>query len=163
MTTTYVGVGSNIEREFNARLAITELSALGRNMIVSTVYDCASVDFDSSPFFNFVVQMDTHLDLTLFSQALRNIEIKSGRKEDAQKFQDRALDLDIILFGDIVSVESPQIPRDDIYRYPFVIQPLYELCPDLVIPNDGRMIKDIWLNMSNLESLTKVDFQFDGC
>ena len=163
MITTFVGVGSNIDREYHARMAVAELSALGNNIAVSNVYDCASVDFDSARFFNFVVQLDTAMSLPQFSHALREIEVKWGREKEAKKYQDRTLDLDIILFGEQVSSAQPQIPRDDIYKYPFVIQPLYDLCPDRLIPNDGRYIKDIWLDMDNLESLVKVDFLFDGC
>jgi len=162
MTVAFVGVGSNVEREYHARKAVTELAKLGEELRVSAVYDCASVDFDSAPFFNFVVQLSTSMTLQQFSSALRQIEFAYGREEDAKKYQDRTLDLDIILFGEQVSAASPQVPRDDIYKYPFVIQPLYELCPDLTVPADGRTVKELWLEMDSNHSLTKVDFPFDG-
>lgn len=162
MITAFVGVGSNIDREKHSRIAVKALSSLGKNLVISNVYDCASVDFESAPFFNFVVQLDTTMSLSQFAHALREIEFASGREKNAKKFQDRSLDLDIILFGDQISLMSPQVPRDDIYKYPFVIQPLFELCPDLIIPNDDRSVRDIWLNVDNLESLVKVDFLFDG-
>ncbi|NOI66076.1 2-amino-4-hydroxy-6-hydroxymethyldihydropteridine diphosphokinase [Vibrio sp. 99-8-1] len=163
MITTYIGIGSNVNREYYSQFAVEALSELGKNIVISSVYDCASVDFDSAPFFNFVVQFDTAMSLPQLSKALREIEFKAGRAQDAQKYQDRTLDLDILLFGEEVSSASPQIPRKDIFKYPFVIQPLYDLSPDLCIPDDGRLVKEVWLSMDNLQSLTKADFQFSGC
>jgi 2-amino-4-hydroxy-6-hydroxymethyldihydropteridine diphosphokinase len=156
----FIGVGSNIEREFHARVAVKELAKLGDGLTVSPVYECESVGFDSHPFYNFVVQLQTGLSIAQLHQALRAIEIACGRKQDAQKYQDRALDLDILLFADLVSASSPTIPRKDIYQYAFVIQPLYDLCPALIVPNDGRTIQQIWQGMDNLQALKRVDFIF---
>jgi 2-amino-4-hydroxy-6-hydroxymethyldihydropteridine diphosphokinase len=55
----------------------------------------------------------------------------------------RTVDLDIILFGEQISQQTPELPRSDIFKYAFVLQPLLELCPQLVVPNDGRTIEQI--------------------
>lgn len=160
MVKVYVGVGTNVERLKHSRAAIDELLKLGSQLRVSTIYECASVGFESTPFYNFVIELNTSKELTEFSHALRTIELKWGRSEEAKKFQDRSLDLDILLFGDEVSLSSPIVPREDIFKYPFVIQPLYDLAPNLVIPNDGRSVKDIWQKFNDFTSLTKVDFVY---
>ena len=59
--------------------------------------------FDSHAFYNLVVEMKTELSLADFALTLREIELRWGRDSQAKKFQDRTLDLDIILFGDTVS------------------------------------------------------------
>lgn len=158
-TLVYIGVGSNIDRERHTKVAIQELTRLDNELRVSPIYQCEPVGFDSGLFFNFVVELKTDLGLTQLSQALRQIEVKWGRNEDAKKFSDRAIDLDILLFGTTISTEAPLVPRKDIYQYPFVIQPLYDLNPELIIPNDGRTVADIWQAMDNLDSLTQVDLQ----
>jgi 2-amino-4-hydroxy-6-hydroxymethyldihydropteridine diphosphokinase len=58
--------------------------------------------------------------------------------------QDRTLDLDIVLYGDVVS-SKPSLPREDIYKYAFVI------------PNDGRTVTKIRQTMNNFDSLIAVN------
>lgn len=153
MITAYIGVGSNLEREKHIEAAIVELSHIGEELRLSPIYECEAVGFNGEAFYNLVVEMKTAMELTDFSRALRKIELRWGRKEDAAKFEPRTLDLDIILFGEHVSRHKPQIPRDDIYQYAFVIQPLYELCPNLVVPNDGQTIAQIHQKAGHIESL----------
>ncbi len=157
MITAYIGVGSNLERKKHIEAAIVELSRIGDKLRLSTIYECEAVGFDGLPFYNLVVEMSTSMSLTDFSHALRKIELKWGRKVDAMKFEPRTLDLDIILFGEQTSQKHPQVPRDDIYQYAFVIQPLNELCPSLIVPQDGRTIAEIYHQASHRESLKAVE------
>jgi 2-amino-4-hydroxy-6-hydroxymethyldihydropteridine diphosphokinase len=148
MITTYIGIGSNIERRKHIQAAIAELGALGCDIRLSTIYECESIGFESNAFYNLVVEMKTSLTLTEFSRQLRKIELKWGRAEDAGKFEPRTVDLDIILFGDQTCSSKPEIPRGDIFKYAFVLKPLFELCPQLVVPQDGRTIEQIWQQTS---------------
>ncbi len=161
MTTVYVGVGSNIERRKHIEAAIEELSTIGNQLQISTIYECASVGFNSAAFYNLVVALETRLSLSDFAAQLRAIESRWGRDPQAKKFQDRTLDLDIILFGEEISAQDPELPRSDIFKYPFVIQPLYDLSPERIVPNDGRSVRQIWQQAINLESLNPVKPWFD--
>ncbi|WP_340480512.1 2-amino-4-hydroxy-6-hydroxymethyldihydropteridine diphosphokinase [Vibrio anguillarum] len=161
MTAVYVGVGSNIERRKHIEAAIEELSTIGNHLQISTIYECASVGFNSAAFYNLVVALETRFSLSDFVAQLRAIESRWGRDPQAKKFQDRTLDLDIILFGEEISVQDPELPRSDIFKYPFVIQPLYDLSPERIVPNDGRSVRQIWQQAINLESLTPVKLWFD--
>ncbi|ELA3116530.1 2-amino-4-hydroxy-6-hydroxymethyldihydropteridine diphosphokinase [Vibrio vulnificus] len=158
MNTVYIGVGSNIEREKHARAAWQELTLLGEALQASPIYECAAVGFDSHAFFNFVIRLNTSMTLEELAFQLRQIELKWGREENAAKYQDRTLDLDIVLFGECISSQKPELPRSDIFKYPFVIQPLYDLQPDLVIPGDGRTVEEIWQTARDLDTLKAVDF-----
>ncbi|HAS8558112.1 TPA: 2-amino-4-hydroxy-6-hydroxymethyldihydropteridine diphosphokinase [Vibrio vulnificus] len=158
MNTVYIGVGSNIEREKHARAAWQELTLLGEALQASPIYECAAVGFDSHAFFNFVIRLNTSMTLEEFASQLRQIELRWGREENAAKYQDRTLDLDIVLFGECISSQKPELPRSDIFKYPFVIQPLYDLQPDLVIPGDGRTVEEIWQTARDLDTLKAVDF-----
>ena len=161
MALVYIGIGSNIEREKHIEAGIVELTKLSKQLRLSTIYECEAVGFEAEPYFNLVVELQTSLTLTEFSHQLRNIEFKLGREGDAKKNQSRTLDLDILLFGEQVSEASPQLPRSDIYKFGFVIEPLKELCPDLVVPGDGRTIFQIWQEVSYNEQLVAVDQWFD--
>ncbi|HFQ5403549.1 TPA: 2-amino-4-hydroxy-6-hydroxymethyldihydropteridine diphosphokinase [Vibrio vulnificus] len=158
MNTVYIGVGSNIEREKHARAAWQELTLLGEALKASPIYECAAVGFDSHAFFNFVIRLNTSMTLEELASQLRQIELRWGREENAAKYQDRTLDLDIVLFGECISSQKPELPRSDIFKYPFVIQPLYDLQPDLVIPGDGRTVEEIWQTARDLDTLKAVDF-----
>ncbi|MGI9856813.1 2-amino-4-hydroxy-6-hydroxymethyldihydropteridine diphosphokinase [Vibrio vulnificus] len=158
MNTVYIGVGSNIEREKHARAAWQELTLLGEALQASPIYECAAVGFDSHAFFNFVIRLNTSMTLEELASQLRQIELRWGREENAAKYQERTLDLDIVLFGECISSQKPELPRSDIFKYPFVIQPLYDLQPDLVIPGDGRTVEEIWQTARDLDTLKAVDF-----
>ncbi|HDY7774920.1 TPA: 2-amino-4-hydroxy-6-hydroxymethyldihydropteridine diphosphokinase [Vibrio vulnificus] len=158
MNTVYIGVGSNIEREKHARAAWQELTLLGEALQASPIYECAAAGFDSHAFFNFVIRLNTSMTLEELASQLRQIELRWGREENAAKYQDRTLDLDIVLFGECISSQKPELPRSDIFKYPFVIQPLYDLQPDLVIPGDGRTVEEIWQTARDLDTLKAVDF-----
>ncbi|ARN64880.1 2-amino-4-hydroxy-6-hydroxymethyldihydropteridine diphosphokinase [Vibrio vulnificus] len=158
MNTVYIGVGSNIKREKHARAAWQELTLLGEALQASPIYECAAVGFDSHAFFNFVIRLNTSMTLEELASQLRQIELRWGREENAAKYQDRTLDLDIVLFGECISSQKPELPRSDIFKYPFVIQPLYDLQPDLVIPGDGRTVEEIWQTARDLDTLKAVDF-----
>ena len=161
MITTYIGVGTNVERKKHVEAAIVELSKLSQHVKLSTIYECEPVGFDSHAFYNLVIELQTSMSLQELSQSLRQIETIWGREEFAEKYQDRSLDLDILLFGDEVRDSAPQLPRHDIFKYPFVIQPLYELCPDLRIPSDGRTVRQVWSQSSGFDSLTSIKPWFE--
>lgn len=160
MITAYIGIGSNLEREKHINVAIVELSHIGEIIRLSNIYESEAVGFAGEPFYNLVVEMKTDMGLTDFSHALRKIELKLGRKANAAKFEPRTLDLDIVLFGEQTSEQNPTVPRSDIYQYAFVIQPLYELCPDLVVPNDGQTIAQIYHQAKHIDSLKKIALWF---
>ena len=156
MITTYIGVGSNIAPEKHVKAAIDELNALGDVTNISTFYEAESVGFSSTYFFNLVVELKVSHPLTELGARLREIEIKWGREPSAQKNQDRTLDLDILLYGDVVSESDPTLPREDLFKFAFAILPMVELNPDLIIPSTQRTISEIWAEFSYSQSLKPV-------
>lgn len=160
MTLAYIGVGSNLEREKHIQAAYQELHKIGP-IRASRVYECQPVGFDSHAFYNMVFEVATELSLVELQRRLKDIELRWGRAVNAQKFQDRTLDLDILLFGDTVSTSDPMVPRRDIFTYEFVAKPLLELCPDYIIPHDGRSIRQVWQSLESKGSLTLVECVFD--
>ncbi|CAM2812476.1 2-amino-4-hydroxy-6-hydroxymethyldihydropteridine diphosphokinase [Vibrio rarus] len=160
MTRAYLGIGTNIERDKHAQVAITQLQRLGSHLQVSTIYRCPAAGFNGAEFYNFVIGLETDLTLSQFAAQLRALELAYGRPENAQKQQDRTLDIDILLFGDVIRQQSPQLPRADIFKFNFVLQPLYELCPELLVPGEGRTIEQIWqqqfLSIGGMSNLTAI-------
>jgi len=70
---------------------------------------------------------------------LRRIEADLGRVRTADKYAARTIDLDILLYGDrIIDQPDLKVPDPDLRERAFLIVPLAELAPDVVLPDDGR-------------------------
>lgn len=63
MIKTYIGVGTNIDREHHALVAYQELQKLGCDLRVSPIYECEPIGFSSQNFYNFVISFSTELSL----------------------------------------------------------------------------------------------------
>ncbi|NAW64446.1 2-amino-4-hydroxy-6-hydroxymethyldihydropteridine diphosphokinase [Photobacterium halotolerans] len=161
MTEVYISIGSNIDREHYVRAAVAELKQLGSQCRVSRIFEAEPVGFDGPVFFNGVVALETDLSLNALQHRLKDLELQYGRQPDAVKNQNRTLDLDLLLFGERISPEAPALPRADIYKFAFVLLPLYELSPLLVIPGDGRTVAQIWQAFDKQQVLRPVALEFD--
>lgn len=135
MATAYVSIGSNIEREIHIPGSLRALTQHFGELNTSSIYECAAVGFTGDAFYNLVVGFESLLPVKALTAILRQIELDHGRTRDCQKFSARTLDLDLILYGDLVISEGRlQIPRDEIARYAFVLEPLAEIAPTLKHP-----------------------------
>lgn len=145
MRTAYVSIGSNIERDKNIPSSLAALRKRFGSLTVSSVYESESVGFSGEVFYNLVVGFESDWEVKAIAKQLRQIEQDHGRTREAQKFSARTLDLDLILYGDlIVSDGRLQIPRDEIERYAFVLEPLAEIAPDLKHPVSGKTYSTLW-------------------
>ncbi|HXG27389.1 MAG TPA: 2-amino-4-hydroxy-6-hydroxymethyldihydropteridine diphosphokinase [Nevskiales bacterium] len=145
MTAVFVGIGSNRERERRIREAVAALRRRFGSLRLSPVYESAAVGFSGSPFYNLVAAFDCDLPARQLLAALRAIEQACGRDPAAAKFAPRPLDLDLLLYGDLV-LEAPdlRLPRADILTYGFVLKPLADLAPAGRHPVLGRSYADLW-------------------
>lgn len=145
MATVYLGLGSNIDPEKNLGLAVRELRARYGELDISTVYRSAAVGFDGDDFLNLVVRLwsdDTALEICEEIERLHNL---SGRVRGSEKWGSRPLDIDLLLYNDLIVDEPPvRVPRSDILEYSFVLRPLAELAPDIVHPVTGKTMLEIW-------------------
>ncbi len=148
MTWVYVSIGSNIERETYIALGLNSLEQAFGSLTVSSFYESEPVGFNGDAFYNLVVGFDTSLDVDAVAKKLREIEIAHGRAPDSKKFSSRRLDLDLILFGDLIRDDgSIQLPRPDIERYAFVLEPLAEIAPTLKHPILNITYAELWEQM----------------
>ncbi len=94
------------------------------------------VGFDGDDFINLVARVETELHPMELREYLRDLEDRFGRKRDVAKFSDRSLDIDILLYDDLVLL-SPvlEIPRAEILKFAHVLKPLADLEPDLIHPS----------------------------
>ncbi len=145
MTKGYISVGSNIDKEINILSSLRALSQFFGDLIISSTYESEPVGFSGDTFYNLIVGFDSELDVKTITKQLRQIELDHGRTRDCKKFSARTLDLDLILYGDlIISDGRLQIPRDEIERYAFVLEPLAEIAGDLKHPVSKISYRELW-------------------
>ncbi len=141
----YISVGSNIDKKINITNSLIALEGYFGKLIISSIYESEPVGFEGDSFYNIVVGFDSDLDVKEVAKCLRQIELDQGRTRDCKKFSSRTLDLDLILYGDLIINDGRlQIPRDEIERYAFVLEPLAEIAPTLKHPISHRSYAELW-------------------
>ena len=138
----YVGVGSNINPESELRYGVECLRRDFGAIEVSSVYRSPAFGFVGDDFLNVVVKATTELDIAAVEARLDSIE-RSGERSSSGRFAPRALDSDLLMYGDCVDARR-RLPRDDVLQFPFVLGPLAEIMPDRLHPLDGRSFAAHW-------------------
>ncbi|MEE8428598.1 MAG: 2-amino-4-hydroxy-6-hydroxymethyldihydropteridine diphosphokinase [Gammaproteobacteria bacterium] len=145
MARVYVSVGSNIDRENNFRSAIRSLMELYGEPQMSTVYESKAVGFEGGNFFNQVVSFDTEDSPETVASALREIEIRLGRTRNGKKFSSRTVDLDLLLYDDVITEsDTISIPRVEILGHAYILKPLAEIAGERRHPMTGERFRDLW-------------------
>ena len=145
MSTVYISIGSNVDAGKNIRAAIAALTEKFGHLILSTVYKNSAIGFEGDDFLNLVVGLETEQSIPEFVDSLHSIEATQGRLRDVKKFSPRTLDMDLLLYGnDIYDSKTITIPRDEIVKYAFVLQPLAELIPEYIHPTENQTINSLW-------------------
>jgi 2-amino-4-hydroxy-6-hydroxymethyldihydropteridine diphosphokinase len=145
MTHVYVAAGSNVDPVRNLQRAVQELREFYPDLKVSPTYRNKAVGFEGDDFLNLVVGFDTVLAPVHVRDQLQRIEALCGRTPDAPKWAPRSMDLDILLFGNLVSSELGLVfPRPDLTRRPYMLKPMADIAPDVVHPINGKTMRELW-------------------
>lgn len=136
-------LGDRLARLRAGRDAVTRWHQGPRPASVSAVYETEPVDCPpgSAPFLNAVMEIETALDPAVLLGRLRALESALGRAPHGAKNAPRPLDLDILYAGDL-RIESPALitPHPRMTSRRFVLQPLSDIRPDLVLPGQNHTV-----------------------
>ena len=154
--TAYISVGSNLGHKLdNCRAGIAALtdSAHVRLVRQSLVYQTEPVDYlDQDWFVNYVVKIRTDLGPLDLLEILQSIERSAGRVRDSVRFGPRVLDLDILLFDDLVLDDSNiTIPHPRMHKRRFVLRPICDIDPDINHPVLQQSMLTLLANLSDSE------------
>ena len=150
MPRVYVGIGSNIDPGKNVRQGIRALQERFGNLIISPVYESEPVGCTGDNFYNLVAGFDSHETCEAVAAAVYDIEAGFGRSRAHARLLPRALDLDLLLYGDqVIETENFRLPRQDILDYAFVLKPLADVAGDQVHPVAGRSYGDLWSSFNH--------------
>jgi 2-amino-4-hydroxy-6-hydroxymethyldihydropteridine diphosphokinase len=140
----YVGLGSNLDdppRQLDA--AIEGLKTLPQSRFVIESHRVGSDPVgpkDQPRFLNSVAALLTQCSPKMLHQALRDLEVRLGKKPPKERFGPRSIDLDLLMYGaQTVNDVGLEVPHPRLHERAFVLYPLAEIAPDLWVPGHGRV------------------------
>ncbi|MDH4260381.1 MAG: 2-amino-4-hydroxy-6-hydroxymethyldihydropteridine diphosphokinase [Gammaproteobacteria bacterium] len=162
MPEVFVAAGSNIRPRANLRRAVAELSSAWPGLRVSRAWLNSAVGFAGDDFINLVVAFETEEPLAEVLARLKAIEVACGRAAGAAKWVARTLDLDLLLYGDLVGqFPGARLPHVDLTERAYVLGPLAELAPDRKHPVLGETLGELWQRFDR-EAHAMRDVTLDG-
>ena len=144
LTVAYIGLGSNLCNPLHqittARAAIEQLPAVDEIAFSSLYRSPPMGPADQPSYINAVMGVRTGLTAAALLAKLQQIEAAQGRMRTGERWGPRTLDLDLLLF-DEEQIATPDltVPHVGIAERAFVLYPLAEIAPDLVIPGQGKL------------------------
>jgi len=163
MIPVFIGIGSNVSREENIRSGVKSLRFLYGEMIVSPVYESKAYGFEGDNFYNLVISIHTDSSLQMLLESMHEIENNHGRVRNLPTLFSRTLDLDLLIYGDLVChTDDLDIPRADIVNYSFILGPLADIAGEFKHPESGELISDIWRAFEkDDQEIWEIDFSVD--
>ena len=145
MPTIYLGIGSNIDPRKNLTFAVMELEKRFGNLEKSSVYRSKAYGFEGDEFLNMVVTLKSELTPIEIHAQLEDIQRTAGRDREAREYSSRTLDIDLLLYDDLLVNEPPiRLPRPDVLRFSFVLGPMAEIAPELRHPETHQTYQHHW-------------------
>lgn len=160
MTEAYIGLGSNLgDRAKNVEKGLEEIAALPETRVTarSSLYLTPPWGkLDQDDFINQVVAIETGLKPLTLLRELQLIEIKMGR-QSVERWGPRVIDLDILWYGgQQIQLPELQIPHPYLCERLFVLIPLEEVNPELILQEDGMTVKEVLSRVLGRERINAI-------
>ena len=150
-----IALGSNLGDRLlsltTARDHIVSLSDTTTPLLSSDVYESDPIECEASAekFLNAVIEIGYDGSSRELLSALQEIETKLGRAPDHQPNRSRAIDLDLLYHGSRTFDEPAlQLPHPRLHLRGFVLQPLAEIRPNLVLPGQTKTVRQLAAELS---------------
>ncbi|MFN2542578.1 MAG: 2-amino-4-hydroxy-6-hydroxymethyldihydropteridine diphosphokinase [Chthoniobacterales bacterium] len=147
---TAVALGSNLgDRLANmraARRAIVDLPKIGPPILASAIYETHPIgcEPEAGKFLNAVIEFEFGGEPVELLDQLIGIEQSLGRERDHARNVSRKIDIDLLYFGDRkIEHERLQLPHPRMHVRKFVLQPLADIRPELMLPPQTKTVRDL--------------------
>ena len=160
MNLLHFNIGSNQNRRINIRLALNKLESNFKDITLSSLFESPAEGFVGSNFYNVGVNASTKKNINEVLDILHDIESSLGRERSLPKFSSRIIDLDLVLYNDVID-EDLKVPRRDILKYAFVLAPLAELDPNGLHPQKGVSYLNLWKEFQSSKEFDLNQYNID--
>ena len=157
---TGVALGSNIADRLKnlraGRKAIADLGGMNPPILASSIYETEPVDCEpgAQEFLNAVLEFDYAGDAAGLLKKLKQIENELGRPADHPRNVSRKIDIDLLYFGAArINTDRLQVPHPRMHLRRFVLQPLADIRPDLMLPGQSKTVRQL---LAQLDDSSKV-------
>lgn len=162
-STTFLSLGSNLDDKLQyLQTAVDRINQnIGSVCAVSSVFQTPAWGFEGNDFYNICIEVTTDLSAIAFLEELLALETALGRKRsNSQGYENRVIDIDIILFDDLVmKSEKLTVPHPKAFMRKFVLLPLEEIKSDLVFPELNLPIREVLENCEDNSIVSKTAIQ----
>lgn len=160
MISAFLGLGSNLQsprQQLQRGVDAIARAPAVRLVAVSPFYGSAAVGPGDQPdYVNAVAQIETTLPPLDLLATLQAIERGQGRERGPERWLPRTLDLDLLLYGnEVLNLPRLHVPHPRMQQRNFVLLPLFDLAPDLIMP-DGQHLRDL-VQLCGNEGLWRLD------
>jgi 2-amino-4-hydroxy-6-hydroxymethyldihydropteridine diphosphokinase len=144
-TQVFVAIGSNVDAAERMRQAARAIRQRFADARFSRCFRNPAYGFEGPDFYNAVTGFTTTLPIEALLPSLREIEARCGRGPADARWGPRAMDLDLLLYGDLVATgEGYTLPRRDLLRRVYMLGPMADLAPGWRYPPSGPTIGELW-------------------
>lgn len=142
--TAFIGLGSNlsnpVEQIMTAKASIGRSDGISGRAFSSLYRSLPMGPADQPEYVNAVMAVETTLTAGELFRVMQTVENSQGRVRRGERWGARTLDLDLLLYGrDILETEELTIPHYGLTERAFVLYPLAEISPNLIVPNKGAL------------------------
>ena len=162
-----IALGSNVGDPLaNLRSARTEIEQIGGAeppLLASPIYETEPIDCEpgAAKFLNAVVEIGYAGEAAELHASLRKIERQLGRPSVHPRNVSRIIDLDLLYFGDaVMDAAELRLPHPRMHERAFVLQPLADIRPELVLPNQRQSVAELLGQLGDTSQLVRAVAQW---
>ena len=163
-----IALGSNLGDRLahlrQARESVLALATPGHPVLASAVYETEPVDCapGTAPYLNAVMEIEYDGQPMILLDALQQIESEHGRPSKRPRNAPRTIDLDVLYAGNLVlSNDEIVIPHPRLHSRRFVLQPLHDIRPSLLLPGYHETVEQLLSSLPPSPAVTRVSETWD--
>jgi len=160
MNEVYLSLGSNLgdrKAQLQEAVRLLQTNPSISNIKMSSIYETAPVGYlNQDAFLNLVIRLETSLSPLELLDICQEIE-QALHRERLVRWGPRTVDLDVLLYGqEQLATERLTIPHPRMYERAFVLVPLQELMPSLILPEDLEMQEvHVWKTYNDVNTFLR--------